>query len=59
MKDIIKTIKNIKINNYNIIVKFSIICVLLSVIYFLYYRMNKINESFVTTTSTATTTVCW
>ena len=49
MKDIMKHIKN---NKYNIIIKCSIICVLCSIIYLLYYRINKINENFVSPSTT-------
>jgi hypothetical protein len=49
MKDIIY--KSIKTNKYDIIIKFSIICVILCVIYLLYNRMTKINENFETTTT--------
>ena len=54
MKNIIKHIKNNKYNFTNIIIKFSIICVLLSVIYLLYNKINRINESFATTSLTTT-----
>ena len=47
------SIKSFIHNNYNFIIKLSIIGVLCCIIYVLYY---KTNESFVTTTSTATTT---